>query len=365
VLFSLLAGIYGIYFAYVSAWARKSWGLKLDEDFQPEISVLIPVHNEGETIEDKLTNIKSVLYPKENIEIIVADDASNDNTLQKVKDFMLLNPDLNIRIVQQNNRTGKSAALNKALPLSANDLIIVSDADTHWLPDTLRKALPYLADPTVGAVTGTGINRNASQSWVTKGEEAYLNLACLLRLGESKIHSTVRFEGGFCAYKKEAFEKFDCETGSDDSGTALEVIQNGYRAILVPEAVFYTEFPTRILGKLRIKARRANQLVSLCAKCLGLMLKGQLCLPKKIAVPEMLLFFLNPILLLGLIAGSILSIALYPLSIFSFVLVLLIAGLVLFARKIFLEILLDNLILLYALFSFLFGKRYVVWERGV
>jgi cellulose synthase/poly-beta-1,6-N-acetylglucosamine synthase-like glycosyltransferase len=362
-LLSVFSSSYLLYFAYVQNSARKLWKLKIDRAFQPEISIFIPVHNEEGAIGSKLENIKDVSYPREKIEVIVADDASEDKTLKIVEDFVENNPELNIKVARQNPRAGKSAALNKALVSSAHPIVIVSDADTRWSPDILQKALPYLADPKVGAVTGTGINRNVSQSWVTKGEETYLNFAYLLRLGESKIHSTIRFEGGFCAYKKEAFEKFDCETGSDDSGTALEVVQKGYRAILVPEAVFYTEFPTRLVGKLRIKARRANQLISLCAKCLGLMLKGQLSLPKKIAVPEMVLFFLNPILLLGLIVGSVVIVALYPLSLFSLVLVLFIAGLLLFARKIFVEILLNNLILFYALATFLFGKRYVTWEK--
>ena len=363
-LLSVFSGSYILYFAYVQNSAKKPWKLEIDRTFHPEISILIPVHNEEGSIESKLQNIRDVFYPKEKMEILVADDASEDKTLKIVEDFVENNPELNIKVVKQNPRVGKSAALNKALASSTHSIVIVSDADTHWPPDILQKALPYLADSKVGAVTGRGANRNTNQSWVTKGEETYLNFAYLLRLGESKIHSTIRFEGGFCAYKKEAFEKFDCETGSDDSGTALEVVQNDYRAILAPEAVFYTEFPTRLVGKLKIKARRANQLISLCVKCLGLMLKGQLCLPKKIAVPEMLLFLLNPLVFLGLIVGSIVMVVLYPLSLVSLVFVLFIAGLLLFARKIFCEVFFDNLILFYALVTVLFGKRYVTWEKA-
>jgi cellulose synthase/poly-beta-1,6-N-acetylglucosamine synthase-like glycosyltransferase len=298
------------------------------------------------------------------MEMIIADDESEDNTLRIIEDFMENNPELNIKVIRQNPRAGKANTLNRALAVSTHSIVIVSDADTYWPSDILQKALPYLADPKVGAVTGRGVNRNMNQSWITRGEETYLNFAYLLRLGESKIHSTIRFEGGFCAYKKDAFGQFDCETGSDDSGTALEVVQNNYRAILVPEAVFYTTFPTRLVGKLRIKARRANQLISLCAKCMGLMLKRQLRLPKRIAVPEMLLFIFNPIIFLALIVTSIVMIALFPLSLFSLVLVLFIAGLLLFARRIFLAALFDNLILFYALITFLFGKRYVTWEKA-
>lgn len=364
-LLSVFSVSYILYFAYIRNHAKKPWKLKIDKTYQPEISILVPVHNEEDSVESKLQNIRDVSYPKEKMEIIVVDDSSEDKTLKIVEDFVERNPELNIKVVRQNPRVGKSAALNKALASSTHSIVIVSDADTHWPPEILQKALPYLADPKVGAATGRGINKNTNQSWVTKGEETYLNFAYLSRLGESKIHSTMRFEGGFCVYKKDAFGEFDCETGSDDSGTALEVVQNNYRAILVPEAVFYTTFPTRLVGKLKIKARRANQLISLCVKCMGLMLKRQLRLPKRIAVPEMLLFIFDPIIFLALIVTSIVMVALYPLSPFSLVLVVFIAGLLLFARRIFLEVLFDNLILFYALTTFFFGKRYVAWEKGV
>lgn len=360
-LLSIFFCTYLIYFAYLRKCARKLWRLKTDKNFQAKISILIPVHNEQVVIESKLNNIKNVSYPKEKIEVIVADDASQDKTLLKVMRFMTENPELNIKIVKQNPRAGKSATLNKALAISASEIVIVSDADAWWSPDILQRALPYLSDSKVGAITGRAVYRYSDKSWVVDAEDTYLELMSLLRLGESKIYSTIRFEGGFCAYKKEAFEKFDCETGADDSGTALEVVQNGYRAILVPEAVFYTDFPASLAGKLRVKARRANQLIGLWMKSFRLLLRRQLLLPKRIAVPEIMLFIFNPVILLALVVVGLITLILFPLSFFSLALLLHVAVLLLFVRKVFSEVVIDNLVLLYALSGFMFGKRYVAW----
>ncbi len=359
----IFSGTYLVYFAYVRKYAKKPWKLRIDRNFQPKISILVPVHDEEHSIESKLRNIKNVSYPKEKIEVIVADDASKDKTLAKVQDFMENNTELTVKVVTQNLRAGKSASLNKALDVSTSSMVIVSDADTYWPSDVLQKALPYLSNPSVGAVTGRGVNRNLDKSWVTKAENTYLHFAHLLRLGESKVHSTIRFEGGFCAYKKDAFERFDCETGADDSGTALEVVQHNYRSIMVHEAVFYTTFPTRLIGKLRIKARRSNQLIGLWVKCFKLLLKRRLLLPKRIAVPEIMLFLFNPIILLASIITGVTVVILFPFSLFSVAILLFIAGLLLFARRIFFEVLIDNLILLYALVSFMFGRRYIAWEK--
>jgi cellulose synthase/poly-beta-1,6-N-acetylglucosamine synthase-like glycosyltransferase len=363
VFLSIFLGSYLTYFAYILRYAKIPWKLQIERGFQPKITILIPVHNEESTIESKLENIKNIHYPKEKIEVIVADDASDDRTVEKVKCFMENNPDLKLRIVQQNPHVGKSAALNKALDFCTSEIVVVSDADTYWPSNILLEALPYLSDPSIGAVTGRSVNRNVFQSWVTKGEDAYLRLSSLLRLGESKIYSTIRFEGGFCAYKRSAFNRFDCETGSDDSGTALNVVQNGFRAIMVPEATFYTDFPTSLQDKLKIKVRRANQLIGLWMKCLKLMLKGELRLPKRIAILEFLLFVVNPIILLALTASALTIIILFPFSVFSVALLLIICGAMIFARRVFIEVLLDNFILLYALLTYLLGRRYVAWGK--
>ena len=363
VLLSIFLGSYITYFAYVWKKAGDSWRLRLESTFQPKITVFIPVHNEENSIESKLENVKGAVYPRNKIEVLVVDDASEDGTLAGVKRFMENSPDFNLRVVRRNSHVGKSAALNKALDFCTSEVVIVSDADTFWSPDTLQKALSYLSDPSVGAVTGIGVNRNTFRSWVTKGEDFYLRLTSLLRHGESKIHSTIRFEGGFCAYKRSAFKRFDCETGSDDSGTALETVQNGFRAIMVPEAVFYTYFPTKFREKFKIKVRRANQLISLWVKCLKLMFEGKLRLPKRVAVPEIMLFIIDPLILLALSLTALITLVLFPLSLFSIILAFFIVGVLIFARHAFVELLLDNLILSYAFATFLFGRRYVAWGK--
>jgi hypothetical protein len=92
------------------------------------------------------------------------------------------------------------------------------------------------------------------------------------------------------------------------------------------------------------------------------MLRGQLRIPKKLALPEILLFLVNPIVFVCLTIGGVLIISLNPLSPFSLFLLLVVTGLALFARRFFFEVVLENLVLLYALITFIFGKRYVAWK---
>ena len=78
-------------------------------------------------------------------------------------------------------------------------------------------------------------------------------------------------------------------------------------------------------------------------------------------MPEVLLFIFNPVVFLVLIVLGA-SIILNPLSPFGLAILVSIAGLLIFARRIFLEVLVDNFVLLYALTGFLLKRRYVAWE---
>ena len=356
-------GTYLGFLYYIRKQAKKPWNIKTDQNFQPTVSIIVPAYNEEDAIGKKLENLSEVKYPNAKIEIIVVDDASEDKTLERVESFVGNHADLNIKVLKQYPRAGKSAGLNLALDATANSIVIVSDADTLWPPDVLEKALPYLADAKIGAVSGMGINENMSHSWTTKAEETYLNYTNLIRIGESKKYSTIRFEGGFCAYKKGTFREFDCETGSDDSGTALDVVQHDYRTILVPEVLFTTCFPTELVGKLRIKTRRATQLIGLWSKCLKLLFRRELKLPTSIAIPEFFLFIFNPVVFAVLIVTTLGVIVSFPFSWLSLLILAGIATLLVFLRRLFVEVLMDNFVLLYALAGFLSGRRYVAWQK--
>ncbi len=355
---SVFIGVPSVYYLYMKHNASRPWNLKVDKDYTPRVTILIPTYNEGSIVKLKLENLLKLDYPKDLIQCIVVDSASTDKTLEKVGDFVSEHPEMKIEILREKNRSGKSAALNHALKSATGDVVIVSDADCFLPPDILGKALPYLADPLVGAVVGKEVLLNQDLSWVTKTEKAYRDSVFTIRLGESKSYSTIFFEGGFSAYKRQFLDEFDC-TGSDDSGTALSVVQKNVRTILLPEAAFFTAFPESLRGRVIIKMRRAGQLMRIWGRCIGLLLEKRLRLPKRIVIAEVFLYILNPIIFGALVFTTFLLILEYPIFL-AFSLLLLIPKI----RYYFMEVTQDNLILLSAMVSTVFNKRYVTWIKA-
>ena len=358
----IFLGVPGVYYLYLRRMKSRPWNLKIDKSFLPSITILVPTYNEANVIGFKLRNLHKLKYSKDLTQIIVIDSASKDNTLDEVFKFVEDHPELDVQVLKEDKRSGKSRALNVALKYATGNVIIVSDADSFLPSDILLNSLSLLSDPLIGAVGGREMFLNSSKSWVTLSESSYLDFMDVVKLGESKIHSTIFFEGGFSAYKREFLDEFDSRTGSDDCGTALRIIQKKARAIFAPEATFFTVFPVTWKGKLSIKIRRASQLVRIWIECLRLLLHRRLFVPKKIALAEMFIYLINPVVFVLLVfTTSALVLEYLPYSL-VFLLIPLLGLLIPKFRFLFIDFLQSNCILLGALMAFVLGRKFTVWN---
>ena len=360
----VFVGSYLFYFGYLRRRAKCSWGFEIDSKFTPSVSILVPAFNEEKLIKRKIENLKAISYPREKMEVLLVDDASTDNTLAIAGDFIAENADFPVQIVPQGVRRGKANALNSALKHCSAEIVIVTDADTLLPADILLKTLPYFSNPAIGALSAVAEPENSAQSWVANAEKNYLDMMSVWRLGESKIHSTFRFEGCFCAYRRSAFQEFDNESGSDDSGTALRIIQSGFRTIVVPEARVPAEVSSKSNDYVKAKTRRAVQLAGLWAQCSKFLVRGCLKLPKKIVAPEIFLSLFTPVIFVAIVGLTFLLLFFYLVPIGILFIVIGLACLVPRARSFLFRSMLDQLILFYALLLSLQKKKYVVWDHS-
>ena len=346
-------------FLYMKHKSNTSWPTKIDNAYKPSVSIIIPTYNEAAIIDYKLENSNRLTYPKNLLEIVIVDSNSTDKTVEIIKTFSEKQKKLNIKLIVEKERKGKSFALNNALKHCKGEIVVISDADCFWPSDILEKALPYLADPSVGAIGGPKILFNSKQTWITRMEEDYLKSANYLRLGESKAGSTVFFEGGFSAFKKEALDKFDPYiTGSDDCGTIIGVIEKNYRAMLVKEAKFYSTFPATFRGKISVKLRRINQLLRVFAKYFELLLKGKVKSAKSTVIPNAILYLLSPIAFVIFLVLTTYLVVSYPILLLLFLLLF-----VPQVRFYFYQIFENNILLFFSIFAVAFGQKFSVWAQ--
>lgn len=94
-----------------------------------KISVCLASYNGAEFIEEQLESILNQL--SESDEIIIVDDCSSDNTVNKIELFN----DSRIKIFKNDTNKGHVYSFGRAISLSNNDIIFMSDQDDIWLKD--------------------------------------------------------------------------------------------------------------------------------------------------------------------------------------------------------------------------------------
>jgi len=218
---------------------------------QPKISVIIPAHNEAYIIEKTIKHVLLSDYNSE-IEVIVVDDGSTDNTSEIVTKISKRNK--NVKLLQTPH-CGKASAINKGMKFAKNDILIVLDADSIVEKDCFKKLVNKFEDEKVAAVSGIirAIKNNNPLTWFQDFE--YM-LSSTWRFLLSKIDSAYILPG-FAAFRKKALEDvnyFSADTFAEDFDIGLKLRKKGYK-IEMSNATIYTRVPETITGLIKQRLR--------------------------------------------------------------------------------------------------------------
>jgi poly-beta-1,6-N-acetyl-D-glucosamine synthase len=120
---------------------RQALQPKPRSDKKPFISVLIPARNEEMIIHQVLQDLKQQDYPGEQVEIIVIDDHSEDQTFDSVEQWKTGNPAVSLSILSLNKTSGKKAGITEGVKHAQGEIIMCTDADCRipkqWLSGTV------------------------------------------------------------------------------------------------------------------------------------------------------------------------------------------------------------------------------------
>ncbi|HEY6002463.1 MAG TPA: glycosyltransferase family 2 protein [Anaeromyxobacter sp.] len=145
-----LLGLQGaIYFPLTLVYeAWKARALRRLAPFRGRVSVIIPAYEEERTLRDTVETVLASRWP--DLEVVVVDDGSRDGTSAAVRDLAEAG---RIVLVRQEN-AGKAAALNAGIARSSGEVVLYTDADSVFLPDTVGKMARWFGDPRIDAVCG-------------------------------------------------------------------------------------------------------------------------------------------------------------------------------------------------------------------
>jgi glycosyltransferase involved in cell wall biosynthesis len=178
----------------------------------PLISVIIPTYNRAGCIKRAVNSVLAQTYT--NLEVIVVDDGSEDNTESVVASM----PDGRVRYVRQDANRGAAAARNAGVRYAEGELIAFQDSDDYWYPDKLEKQMDYWEKhPEYGMIYGTYIRR------LGNGHDFAVPEECERETVEGNIFEHLILDNSIGAptmiLKKEAFMEVG---GFDETMSCLE-----------------------------------------------------------------------------------------------------------------------------------------------
>lgn len=333
----------------------------------PSISLVIAAYNEekciGRTIENKL----GLDYPREKMEIIVVSDGSSDGTDEVCRGYVRQG----VRLVRQESRSGKTAALNRAVSCAEGEIVVFSDANSLYARTALKKLVRSFDDPEIGYVTGKMVYADEEGTMAGAGCGAYMRYENFLREKETLVGSVVGVNGGIDAIRKGLYRPM-ADDQLPDFVAPLRVVERGFRVVYEPEAVL-EESSLKTAGdeyRMRVRvALRALWALRDTRRLLGFRRSGlfawQLWSHK-------LMRYLCPLFLLGAYGGTLLLLergvvyrVLFGLQTFCYMIAVLSA---LFHREFPRMVrmpgyfVLVNAAALHAFVRFLRGERIVMWE---
>jgi cellulose synthase/poly-beta-1,6-N-acetylglucosamine synthase-like glycosyltransferase len=257
----------------------------------PPVSILVPAHNEAATIITSIHAMLQLHYGE--FEIVVINDGSSDDSLQKMIDHFELHPFPeamrirldskpiksvymshkypNLRVVDKENG-GKADALNAGINVCRYPLFCVVDADSILQHNSLQQVVqPFIENPDTIAAGGTIRISNGctvergflsqvglpNRFLVLMQITEYLRAFLFGRMGWAPLNALLIISGAFGVFKKEAVIQaggYRTDTVGEDMELVVRMhrvmrkLGKPYRITFVPDPICWTEAPSDLKG---------------------------------------------------------------------------------------------------------------------
>lgn len=189
------------FFSRDSASKKVSTGHAGISDFLPRIAILVSALNEELVIEERVNNLLAIKYPPQLVEILLGLDAPTDATPEILKRMA----SDRVQVFHFTMRRGKLGVISDLSQRTTADILVFTDANTHFEPDCVTNLIRHFADPRVGAVSGEEL-RTTPGGTDPAAEGVYWKYECALKVLENRVHCLHSANGGVYAIRRELFQ---------------------------------------------------------------------------------------------------------------------------------------------------------------
>lgn len=204
------------------------YGLDVTMERKPIISIIVPMYNVEKTILKCLEGISKLDYPKKNLEIILSDDASTDETVKHCEEFICNASEYReILILIPEKNEGVSTTRNRGIENSYGEFIAFVDADIVVEQDFLNRMLEHFQDERVGGVAAVCPFEN--KDIITKYYDSF-------KSSNQRILKNIELGTGATIYRSEVTGKIRFDErirlpSLEDADFALSSMKLGYETL--------------------------------------------------------------------------------------------------------------------------------------
>jgi cellulose synthase/poly-beta-1,6-N-acetylglucosamine synthase-like glycosyltransferase len=208
-------------------------------EITPRVSLIVAAYNESKNIAAKIENILALNYPAEELEILIASDGSTDGTNEIVAQYAARYADRGIQLLAL-PRQGKAGALNSAVAVATGEILVFSDANSIYAPDSIQALVRHFASPEVGGVAGNQVYLKDKEraSLSSAGEHSYWDFDRKLKQMQSVSGNVISATGAIYAIRRALFNPVVAGV-TDDFAISTDIIRQGYRLVFEPDAIAY------------------------------------------------------------------------------------------------------------------------------
>lgn len=229
-----------------------------DYTYKPKVSVIISAYNEEKVIEKKLNNIIKTDYP--DFEVIIANDSSNDRTVEIAQEFIKSHPAYNIRVNTVRNHLGKTNAQDESVEVAKGEILVFSDANSIFKEDAISELVSYFTSDDIEYVCGSLIYKEDETASVV-AENTYWNMELTMRKIESNIKTIAAGNGAIYACRKKDYRNYNL-VSSHDYEMPLHAGLNGKRALYNEDALAFEKAGSTTSDEFKRKVRMQRRILT-------------------------------------------------------------------------------------------------------
>lgn len=225
-------------------------------DDPPYVSIIVAVHNEEEVISEKIQSIYNTGYPGDKFELLVGSDGSSDSTNEILQH--LSEDHESLHFIAYPRRRGKPAVINKLRDRALGSILIMTDAQVIFTPDTIFELVKHYKNEQIGLVGANILNTRVDKSGISYQEWSFMSREIRLKYHQGRAWGTMIGAYGACySIRNEFYSQVPEGFSVDDFYITMKVLENNKRCILEMKAVGYENVPNRLSEEFRRKIRIA------------------------------------------------------------------------------------------------------------